>query len=125
MFQDLMLLFFLLICLFGIFLKFKKGGDNLRDKKQKGPDAVKRPDPPRKAETKRFIKSKGLGLESPQGKIFLEFMEIYPPADVTLAACEMLWFFLVWLKSKGIHLIDERTVYCLPFSHLVHYKGLK
>jgi len=97
----------------------------LKDKKTKGPDAVKRPDPQRKAEAKRFVHSKGLGLESPQGKIFLEFMKIYPLADVTLNACEMLWYFLTWLKSKGIHLIDERTVYCMPFSHLVRYKGLK
>ena len=93
--------------------------------KQKGSAARKQTDPKRKAETKRFVKSKGLGLESPQGKIFLEFMGIYPPGDVSLAGCEMLWFFLVWLKSKGVHLIDKTTVFCVPFSHLVDLTKLR
>lgn len=94
-------------------------------KKKKGPAGRNRTDPKHLTEAKHFLHSKKSELESPQAKIFLEFMEIYPPADATLAACEMLWFFLVWLKSKGIHLINEETVYCMPFSHLVQYKGLK
>lgn len=101
----------------------RKGGNNVKNKK--GPAARKREGPPREIETKRFLHSKKSELESPQAKIFLEFMEIYPPADATLAACEMLWFFLVWLKSKGIHLVDEKTVFCFPFDRLVKFKDLK
>lgn len=91
----------------------------------KGPAGRNQTGPKRMTEAKRFLKSKKFSLKSPQAKIFFEFMEIYPPADATLAACEMLWFFLVWLKSKGIHLVDEKTVFCFPFSRLVILKNLK
>ena len=96
----------------------------MKDKKKERA-AVKQTRSKHKAEAKHLLDSKKDELKSQQGQLLLKFLETYPSADVTLACCEMVWSFLTWLKEKGYHVIDERDVYCLPFSHLVRYKDLK
>jgi len=93
--------------------------------KQKGPGSRKPSDPKRISELKRLFDSKKKEMESQEAKLLLKFLETYPGADVMMPCIEMLWSFLRWLKEKGYHIIDERDVYCLPFSHLVRYRGLK
>jgi len=95
------------------------------NRKKGGSGSQKPSDPKRKAEAKRLFNSKKDELESKEAKLMLKFLETYPGADVMKPCLEMLWAFLRWLKEKGYHVIDERDVYCMPFSHLVRYKGLK
>lgn len=97
----------------------------LNEKKEKGSPALQHNDPSRKTEVKRFLKSKKKELESPEAQLFLNFLATWPLADVTLLACEMTWGFIQWLKKAGYHIIDERTVFCIPFSHLVKKADLK
>lgn len=94
-------------------------------KKEKRPDAVKQPGPPREIETKRFLKPTKKELKTQEGKIFLKFAESYPPADLTLNDVEAIWTFIVFLKKSGYHIIDGQTVFCFPFDRLVKFKDLK
>jgi len=97
----------------------------MKDKEKKDPAAVKPTRSLRKADAKRLLHSKGLAIESPEGKIIAEFLETYPSSSTTILSLEMLWFFLAWLKSKKIHLVDSQDVFCVPFSYLVRCKDLK
>lgn len=96
----------------------------MKEENRKEPAALKQTSSLRKADAKRFLHSKGLSIESPEGKIIVEFLETYPSTSTTILSLEMLWFFLAWLKSKGIHLVNSQDVFCIPFSYLVPYKGL-
>lgn len=97
----------------------------MKNKKKKGPDDRNRTDPKRKSELKRLFDSKKDELKSQQGQLLLKFLETYPSADAALQCCEMVWSFLTWLKEKGYHIIDGKTVFCFPFSKLVRLKDLK
>lgn len=93
-------------------------------KKEKGPAAVKQTGPRRKAEAKRLLKSKQKELESQESRLMLDFFATWTE-PVSEQMAQFLWQFLKFLKEKDYHVIDERTVYCFPFSHLVRYKNLK
>jgi len=97
----------------------------LKKEKKKGSDSRNHHDPKRLTEIKRLFESKKKELESQEAKLLLKFLETYPGADVMMPCIEMLWAFLTWLKEKAYHVIDERDVFCVPFSHLVRYKNLK
>ena len=47
------------------------------------------------------LNSKQKKLESKEARMFLKFLEGYPPTDATLERCEMLQAFLQWLKKNG------------------------
>jgi len=93
--------------------------------KRKEPAADKLTGSKRMTEAKHLLKSKQKELDSQEARLLLRFLETYPPADATLAACEMVWAFIQWLKEKRYHVIQEETVFCVPFSHLVEKKKLK
>ena len=97
----------------------------LKERKKKEPATVKSTSSLRKADAKRFLHSKGIDLQSPEAKIIMEFLETYPSTNTTIAGLEMLLFFLSWLKSKKIHLVDNHTVFCFPFSRLIKLGDLK
>lgn len=95
-------------------------------REKKGPEVRKLTGPKRMAWAKRLLESKKRELESQEARAFLEFMRDYPFADeISLSCAELLWAFLVWLRSKKIHLVDEHEVFCFPFSKLVAKKDLK
>ncbi len=81
--------------------------------KNKGPAAAKPIGPKRKAEAKRFLKSKQEELNSQEARLFLKFAETHPQADPTLPVAGAIWSF-----------INEKTVFCFPFSCMVKFKDL-
>jgi len=97
----------------------------MKDQRKKGPAADQRTGPKHKARAKRILKDRIKELESPEARLLLKFLEIYPPGDVSLAALELLWGFLKWLRSEKIYIVDAEDVFCVPFSHLVAAKKLK
>jgi len=97
----------------------------VRRKEEKGSPASQQNDPPRKTEVKRFLKPTKKELKTQEGKIFLKFTETYSQRDLTLAAAEAIWTFIVFLKESGYHIIDEQTVFSFPFSRMVKLKNLK
>ena len=88
----------------------------LKENKNAGRDVLKKA---------RLIVDKKAELETPEARIFLEFLKTYWMAASTIGACEMLWNFIHWTGENGIHLVDEKTVYCFPYSLLVRYTNLK
>jgi len=96
--------------------KKKKGADNLQ----------KAPAPKRKDKSKRLLNSKLKELESPEGQILLAFLRDCPLGnEMSLNSAELLWSFIVWLDLKKIRLVDEREVFCFPFSKLVRKGKLR
>ena len=79
----------------------------------------------RRTEVKRLLKTRQRELESQEAQIFLKFAEVYPQADLTLPVAEAVWAFIFFLKKSGYHIINGRTVFCFPFSHIVKLKNLK
>lgn len=105
-------------------LRLKRRSE-LKDKKKKGPDAVKQPDPKRMTEIKRLLQPRIKELESQEAQLIMKFAETYPPADLTLSCCEMLWAFLQWLRKHNYHIVSHNKVFCVPFSHLADPSKLK
>ena len=94
-------------------------------KKKKGAEVGKHTAPKRKDKTERLIDSKRKELETQEAFLFLKFAESYPPADMKIEVALAVWNFLEFLKKSGYEIIHEQTVFCVPFSHLVKFKGLK
>jgi len=78
-----------------------------------------------RAKAKHILKDRIKELDSQEARLLLRFLESYPPADVSLAALELLWGFLKWLRSEKIYIVNAEDVFCVPFSHLVAAKNLK
>jgi len=95
-------------------------------KKEKGAEVGKHTAPKRKDKSKRLLNSKLKELESPEAQILLAFLRDYPLAnEMSLDSAELLWSFIVWLDLKKIRLVDEREVFCFPFSKLVRKGKLR
>ena len=82
----------------------------MKERKKKGPDAVKRPSPKRKAEAKRLFNSKKKELETQEAKLFLKFAESYPPADLKIDAALAVWNFLKFLKDNDYIILDAKRM---------------
>jgi len=89
----------------------KKGRLKLKDKKKKGPAAGKPIGPKRKAEAKRFLKSKQEELNSQEARLFLKFAETHPQAELTLSVVGAIWNFLKFLKMKAITLLMKKLFF--------------
>ena len=82
----------------------------MKERKKKGPDAVKRPSPKRTAEAKRLFNSKKKELETQEAQLFLKFAESYPPADLKIDAALAVWNFLKFLKDNGYIILDAKRM---------------
>ena len=93
--------------------------------KNKGPAAGKPIGPKRKAEANRLIKNRAKELEGQEVKLFLKFAETYPEMALKIDTALGIWNFLRFLKEKGYYIINGKTVFCVPFSHLADQSNLK
>lgn len=82
----------------------------MKERKKKGPDAVKRPSPKRMAEAKHLFNSKKKELEMQEAQLFLKFAESYPPADLKIDAALAVWNFLKFLKDNGCIILDAKRL---------------
>ena len=89
----------------------------MREKK-KGPAADQLTGPKCKAAAKHILKDRRKELDSQEARLLLRFLEAYPPGDVSLAALELLWAFLKWLKEKRLCVVSAEDVFYVPFSKL-------
>jgi len=97
----------------------------MREKKR-GPGVVKQPGPQRlTGKIKRLLHDRKKELDSQEAKLFLEFAEIYPPADLTLHVAEAVWSFIQFLKERDYLLIQGKDIVCVPASKLVRLRDLK
>lgn len=90
----------------------------MRDKK-KWPDAVKL------NPVDHFLKPTKQELKTKDGLIFLEFLKAHERIKFSLGTIETLWSFIKFLRANGYYIVNENTVFCVPFSHLVDQSELK
>ena len=74
--------------------------------KKKGPDAVKRPGPKRKAEAKRLFNSKQLMMENQE--ILLKFEEDLP--GITFNEAGAVVAFVQWLEDNDYIIFDAKRM---------------
>jgi hypothetical protein len=92
--------------------------------KKKGPAARKPIGPKRKAEAKRRLDSKIREIKSQESLLLFLFVENCPKI-LTEPMIGLIWEFMEFLKSHGYYTINEKEVFCFPFSKLVCKKDLK
>ncbi|MBA7679936.1 hypothetical protein ES703_88242 [subsurface metagenome] len=97
----------------------------MRNEKKRGPGSRQPTGPRRKDENlNRRLDSKIREVESQESLLLFLFVancsEILPEPMVKL-----LWEFMEFLKSNGYLIVNEKEVFCIPFSHLVRKKDLK
>jgi len=97
----------------------------MRKEKKRGPESGLPTGPQRKDENlKRLLDSKIAEIKSQESLLLFLFVanrsEILREPMV-----ELIWEFMEFLKSNGYLIINEKEVFCIPFSHLVRKKDLK
>ena len=66
-----------------------------------------------------FLKPTKQELKSKDGLIFLEFIKAHKRVKFSLGTIETMWGFIKFLRANGYYIINENTVFCVPFSQLV------
>ena len=94
-------------------------------KKDKGL-AADQPTSPRRATRKieRHIKDRAKLLEKQEAELMLDFIDFWG-ADPSEDMVDFLWRFLVYLRQKKMHFVQEDDVFVVPFSKLAMLKNLK
>jgi len=101
-----------------------KGVKKMRDKKKRGLANCEPTSPQRKAKAKRLLNSKIVEIESQDSLLLFLFVENCPKI-LKEPMIQVVWDFLEFLKSHGYIIVNEKEVFCVPFSHLVAKAGLK
>lgn len=86
--------------------------------KKKRPDARKQTDRQRMTEIKRQLNIRKIKNENQE--LLLKFDKAH--RDITFDDAGAILIFVHWLEDGGYHLIHEKAVFCLPFSHMVRFK---
>ncbi|MBA7538332.1 hypothetical protein ES705_30607 [subsurface metagenome] len=95
------------------------------NEKKRGPESGLPTGPQRKAENlKRRLDSKIREVQSQESLLLFLFADNYSKI-LAEPMVEVAWDFMEFLKSHGYYIINEKEVFCVPFSHLVRKKDLK
>jgi len=92
--------------------------------KKRGPDSRQPTGPRRKDGSRRLLDSKIEEINSQESLLLFLFVA---NCSKILAEpmVEMIWEFMEFLKSHGYYIVNEKEVFCVPFSHLVCKADLK
>ncbi len=96
----------------------------MKDQRKKGPAADVQTGPKRKDESERLFDSKVKEIKSQESLLLFLFVENHSKI-LTDSMIELIWNFMEFLKSNGYHIVNEKEVFCVPFSHLVVAENLK
>lgn len=97
----------------------------MRNKKKRGPDSRQPKDPQRKDEnSKRLLDSKIAEVKSQESLLLFLFVANCSKI-LTEPMVEMIWEFMEFLKSHGYNIVNQKEIFCIPFSHLVCVADLK
>lgn len=72
-----------------------------------------------------FLKPTKQELKSKDGLIFMEFLKAHERIKFSLKTIETIWGFIKFLRKNRYYIINEETVFCVPFSHLINQRNLK
>lgn len=96
----------------------------MKDKKKKGPDAVKRPSPMQAAEATRMLHSKIREIKSQESLLLFLFVE--SQQNIILEPMlDAIWEFMEFLKARGYHIVSGKKVFCFPFGRMAELSKLK
>ncbi|GAH92985.1 unnamed protein product [marine sediment metagenome] len=96
----------------------------MKDEKKRGPDSRQPTGPQRKAEAKRLFDSKIAEIKSQASLLLFLFVADHSKI-LTEPMVQMIWDFMEFLRSHGYHIVNEKEVFCVPFSHLACMADLK
>jgi len=97
----------------------------MRNEKKRGPESGRPTGPQRKDENlKRQLDSKIRDVESQESLLLFLFVANYSKI-LTEPMVELIWDFMEFLKCHGYCIINEKEVFCVPFSKLACKKDLK
>jgi len=73
---------------------------------------------------KRLLHSKIKKFDNQESQLFLKFLASQPDAILKHDAVELVWTFIMFLKSSGYHILHGNTIFCMPLTRLVKMKDL-
>jgi len=74
---------------------------------------------------KRLLHSKIRELDNRESLPFLKFLATQPEAVLKLDTVELVWTFIMFLKTNGYHILYGNTIFCMPLTRMVKMKDLK
>jgi len=92
--------------------------------KKRGAETRQATAPKRKAEAKRLFDFKLREIESQESLLLFLFVANHSKI-LTEPMIELIWNFMEFLKSEGYQIVNEKEVFCFPFSKLVCKGGLR
>ena len=73
---------------------------------------------------KRILHSKVRKFDSQESQLFLKFLSAQPDAILKHDAVELVWTFIMFLKSSGYHVLHGNTIFCMPLTRMIKMKDL-
>ena len=73
---------------------------------------------------KRILHSKVRKFDSRESELFLKFLSTQPDAILKHDAVELVWTFIMFLKTNGYHILHGNTIFCMPLTRMIKMKDL-
>ncbi len=73
---------------------------------------------------KHLLHSKIRELDNRESQLFLEFLAAQPELTLKRDAVELVWTFIMFLKSSGYHVLHGDTIFCMPLTRMIKMKDL-
>ncbi len=73
---------------------------------------------------KRLLHSKKREFDSRESQLFLKFLGTQPDPILKHDAVELVWKFIMFLKSSGYHVLHGNTIFCMPLTRMIKMKDL-
>ena len=73
---------------------------------------------------KHILHSKIRNFDNRESQLFLKFLASQPDAILKRDAVELVWAFIMFLKTSGYHILHGNTIFCMPLTRLVKMKDL-
>ena len=73
---------------------------------------------------KRLLHSKIRKFDSRESQLFLKFLGTQPDTILKHDAVELVWTFIMFLKSSGYHVLHGNTIFCMPLTRMIKMKDL-
>jgi len=74
---------------------------------------------------KRLLHPKIRELDNRESQLFLKFLATQPEPVLKLDAVELVWTFIMFLKTSGFHILHGNTIFCMPLTRMIKLKDLE
>ena len=73
---------------------------------------------------KGLLHAKKREFDNRESQLFLKFLASQPDAILKHDAVELVWTFIMFLKSSGYHILHGNTIFCMPLTRMIKMKDL-